>query len=87
MLCLKTCPWDAPQFGPDQNAKMQKCDLCYERLEKDQQPICVDACPMYALEVNKIEKIKEKYDYGHNAEGFKYSETIKPSVIFKSKIK
>jgi len=86
-LCLKACPWDAPQFGPDQNAKMQKCNLCYERLEKDQQPICVDACPMYALEVDGIEKLREKYDYDYNAEGFKYSEKIKPSVIFKPKKK
>jgi len=86
-LCLKACPWDAPQFGPDQNAKMQKCNLCYERLEKDQQPICVDACPMYALEVDGIEKLREKYDYDYNAEGFKYSEKIKPSVIFKPKNK
>jgi len=86
-LCLKACPWDAPQFGPDQNAKMQKCDLCCERLEKEQQPICVEACPMYALEVDKIEIIKKKYDDGHDAEGFKYSEKIKPSVIFKPKIK
>ena len=59
-LCLKACPWDAPQFGPDKNAKMEKCNLCYERLEKNQQPICVDACPCDAIEVkDEIAVIKE----------------------------
>ncbi|MFW9875090.1 MAG: 4Fe-4S dicluster domain-containing protein, partial [Candidatus Thorarchaeota archaeon] len=73
-LCLKACPWDAPQFGSEQNAKMQKCDLCYERLEKNQQTICVEACPMYFLDVDTLENIKKKYEYTLEAEGFKYSE-------------
>ena len=84
-LCLKVCPWDAPQFGPDKDAKMEKCNLCYERLEKNDQPICVEACPMYALDVDTIEIMKKKYEYSLEAEGFKYSEKIKPSVIHKPK--
>ncbi len=84
-LCLKACPWDAPQFDSDQNAKMQKCDFCCERIEKDQQPICVEACPMYALDVDTIETMKKKYEYSLDAEGFQYSEKIKPSVIHKPK--
>ena len=31
--------------------------------------------------------IKKKYGDGYTAEGFKYSEKIKPSVIFKPKLK
>ncbi len=83
--CLDACPWDAPQFGPEQNPKMQKCNLCYERLEKNQQTICVEACPMYALDVGPQDKLKEKYGDTVEAIGFKYSEKIKPSVIFKIK--
>ena len=30
-LCLDVCPYGAPQFGAEPDAKMQKCDLCIER--------------------------------------------------------
>ena len=30
--CLKACLSRSPQFGPEDNAKMQKCDFCLERL-------------------------------------------------------
>lgn len=84
--CLKACPWDAPQFADLENAKMQKCNLCYDRLENKQHPICVEACPMYAIDVGPIEKLKEKYKHTNEAEGFIYNKRIQPSIIFKPKI-
>lgn len=85
MLCLKACPWDCPQFNSEENAKMQKCDFCVERLEQGQNPICVEACPMYALDSGPLEQLKEKYGNIGNAEGFSYSGKFKPSIIFKLK--
>lgn len=85
--CLKACPWEAPQFDNEDNAKMQKCNLCIDRLEIGKQTICVDACPVYALEVGPIEELKKKYEHTTEAEGFKSSDKIKPSVIFKPKLK
>lgn len=85
MLCLNACPWDSPQFGKEENAKMQKCNFCLERLEQGQQPICVEACPMYALDAGPLEILQEKYGIIIEAEGFNYSERFKPSVIFKPK--
>lgn len=84
-LCLNACPWDAPQFGPEENARMQKCDFCLERLEQGQQPICVEACPMYALDIGPLDKLKAKYGDSMEAEGFRYSERFKPPVIFRPK--
>ena len=83
--CLKTCPWDSPQFGSEENAKMEKCNLCIDRLENGKQTICVEACPVYALDVGNIEEIKKKYETSIEAEGFKTSDKIRPSVIFKPK--
>ncbi len=83
--CLKVCPWDAPQFSNEFNAKMQKCNLCLDRVESGNQTICVEACPMYALDVDSLSNLKEKYGNKFEAEGFIYNEKIKPSVIFKPK--
>ena len=83
--CLKVCPWDSPQFSNELNSKMEKCDLCLDRLEKEQQTICVEACPMYALGVGSIEELQKKYGNNIKAEGFLYNDKIKPSIIFKPK--
>lgn len=48
--CLLACPFDAPQFGAETNARMQKCDLCAERWQAGRKPVCVEACPMRALD-------------------------------------
>ena len=85
MHCLKACPWDCPQFGPEENAKMQKCNFCFERLKQKQNPICVEACPMYALDWGSMEDLKNKYGSIVNAEGFSYSNKFNPSIIFKPK--
>ena len=83
--CLKACPWHAPQFGPEAGAKMQKCDLCADRLEVGQAAICVEACPMFALEVGPIEALREKYGDNLTAVGFKYLKRFEPSACFKPK--
>ena len=83
--CLKACPWKAPQFGPQVNAKMQKCELCLERLEEGRQPVCVEACPMFALEVGPLEELRRKYGEITEAEGFKFLKKFGPVVVFKPK--
>lgn len=83
--CLHVCPWNCPQFGLEANAKMQKCDLCYNRLKIEKKPICVEACPMYALDSGPMEELREKYGGCNEAQGFIYSKKFNPSVIFKPK--
>ncbi|MCJ8501469.1 4Fe-4S dicluster domain-containing protein [Desulfatitalea alkaliphila] len=83
--CRKACPWDAPQFGPEPDAKMQKCQLCLERLEAGRQTICVEACPMFALDAGPLEDLHRKYGDIREAEGFRQRERIEPSVTFKPK--
>jgi len=85
--CLKACPYDIPQFGPERGGKMQKCDFCLERLEKGQQTICVEACPMFALDAGPLDELKDKYGDVVEAEGFKYFEKFKPSILYKPKLK
>jgi anaerobic dimethyl sulfoxide reductase subunit B (iron-sulfur subunit) len=84
-LCQEACPYDAPQFGAEQNAKMQMCNLCLDRLAANKNPICVDACPMMALDTGPIKELKAKYGEIREATGFVYSEEAGPSIIFKPK--
>ena len=84
-LCSKECPYDAPQFGAEENAKMQKCDFCVERLTQGLKPICVAACPMRALDAGPLDELMRKYGGVRAAEGLASSTKIEPSVIFKLK--
>jgi len=84
-MCLKSCLYAAPQFGAEANAKMQKCNFCLDRLAGGKKPICVDACPMRAIDAGPIEELIEKYGNIREAEGFVYSEKLDPSIIFKPK--
>jgi anaerobic dimethyl sulfoxide reductase subunit B (iron-sulfur subunit) len=84
-LCLEACPYQAPQFGAEDNAKMQKCDLCLERWAEGRQPICVAGCPMRALDAGTLEELEAKYGQVREAVGLAYNDSIKPSAIFKPK--
>jgi anaerobic dimethyl sulfoxide reductase subunit B (iron-sulfur subunit) len=84
-LCGETCPYDAPQFGAEEDAKMQKCDLCQDRLVEGKLPICVAGCPMRALDAGPIEELRKKYCSTQEAAGFDYSSNAQPSVVFKPK--
>lgn len=48
--CIVSCPFDVPKFEHHSAApRLQKCDLCWERLKTGQNPACVEACPAEAL--------------------------------------
>jgi len=58
--CALACPFGVPRYDPDE--KMEKCNLCTERVEAGLEPACVRVCPMGALKFespNKIQGVKE----------------------------
>jgi formate dehydrogenase iron-sulfur subunit len=43
--CMVSCPFDVPKFEyQSTNPKIQKCDMCYERIIKGGIPACAEAC-------------------------------------------
>jgi len=54
-MCLTACPFGIPQFGRD--GKMKKCDFCLDRLEKGQNPACMNVCPTRALHAGSLDEI------------------------------
>ena len=56
--CGAACPYGAPQYG--KSGKMQKCILCYTRLDAGKQPACVSTCPGEALSFGPVEEIARR---------------------------
>ena len=83
--CLKACPYDAPQFGPEKGAKMRKCNFCLDRHLDGKLPDCIEACPVRALDAGPLIELEKKYGDNKEAVDFKYSQRTKPAVIIKAK--
>ena len=83
--CLKACPYDAPQFGLEPQAKMGKCTLCQDKLAAGKMPSCVESCYTRALDFGPMEELQAKYGQSSETPLFKYSSRTKPSVVIKAK--
>ena len=58
--CHMACPYGAPQYNAEKG-HMTKCDGCYSRVAEGKQPICVESCPLRALEFGPIEELRQKH--------------------------
>ena len=60
-FCMISCPFDIPKFEYDSPVpKIQKCTLCWERLQEGNRPACVEACPAEALMFGKRRELIEE---------------------------
>ena len=84
-LCKDACPYSSPQFADEEKARMQKCDLCFERWPDGKKPICVEACPPHALDAGTMDELKIKYGDVTEAHNFNFSHIVQPSIITKPK--
>lgn len=84
-FCKDACPYGAPQFSAETGAKVQFCHLCINRWHERKKPICVEACPLRALDAGPLDELQIKYGYKKAVEGFVYVEDNRPSVVFKAR--
>jgi formate dehydrogenase iron-sulfur subunit len=48
--CMPSCPFEIPKFEYQSSTpRIQKCNMCWERLGKGEKPACVENCPEQAL--------------------------------------
>lgn len=79
-MCAQACPYGAPVL--DQQArKMKKCDACLDRLQRGQQPICVESCPNRAIEFGDIEVLRKKYGNVAEIAPLPSASQTKPSLV------
>ena len=58
--CVETCPYNVPVL--DEEAKKGvKCDGCADRVAEGKSPICVEACPLRALDFGEKGDIFERH--------------------------
>lgn len=48
--CMVSCPFDVPKFEyHSPNPKIEKCNMCFDRVKEGELPACVENCPADAL--------------------------------------
>lgn len=61
-LCAQACPYGEPIMIEKEGKTMSaKCDGCYSRVMNGENPVCVDACGMRALEFGELSDIMAKH--------------------------
>jgi anaerobic dimethyl sulfoxide reductase subunit B (iron-sulfur subunit) len=58
--CVSACPYSVPKMD-EEIKKAKKCDGCIDRVKEGRQTICVEACPIRALDFDDIEALRSKY--------------------------
>ena len=78
--CEWACPYGAPQFN-EAKGVMTKCNFCEDLLAQGQNPACVDACVMRAIEFGDLGELRGKYGMASAIEPLPPSELTNPSVV------
>jgi anaerobic dimethyl sulfoxide reductase subunit B (iron-sulfur subunit) len=85
-LCENACPYGAIQFrSEDEEVKAEKCTFCTDRLENDEPPVCVAACPMRALDFGPMDELLKKPDVVRKIEYLPDGADTTGALIIKAK--
>lgn len=80
--CSWSCPYGAPQMNTE-TGQMSKCDMCIDRLAEGKNPVCVDTCPLHAIEFGKISELRKKYGDLAEVSGMPPASRTKPNLVIK----
>ena len=58
--CVDACPYGAPVIDLEKGQGI-KCDMCQDRVAEGFVPICVEACPLRALDFGELDELTAKY--------------------------
>lgn len=55
---MRSCPYGAPRYNAEEK-HVEKCSMCWERIDAGLLPACVQACPVGALELVDLNTLDE----------------------------
>ncbi len=80
--CTWVCPYNAPQLDPVKG-RVEKCNMCVDRLEVGLKPACVSACVGNALDFGVIENVPDnREDTDTTIPGFPTPDITHPNIRF-----
>jgi formate dehydrogenase iron-sulfur subunit len=59
--CVPACPFGVLDQRED-DGRVWKCTLCYDRLKDDQEPACAQACPTDSIQFGELEDLRKRAD-------------------------
>ena len=72
--CVPACPFgvldkrhiakppELPSFHGDEDGRVWKCTLCYDRLKGGHEPACAKACPTKSIQFGPLDELRERAD-------------------------
>ena len=60
--CMWNCPYEVPVFDKARRI-VSKCDMCRPRIDAGQSPACVQACPTFAIGIEKVDQAAWRADH------------------------
>lgn len=85
-MCLWSCPYSGPQYI-EELGKVAKCDFCKDLLANNEEPACVAACTMRAIEFGEISELRAKYGDNKNIRYMPEVEITQPNIVVKQKVR
>jgi formate dehydrogenase iron-sulfur subunit len=57
--CVPACPFGVLDKR-EEDGRIWKCTLCYDRLKDDKEPACAQACPTNSIQYGELEELRER---------------------------
>jgi len=60
--CVPACPFGVLEKRED-DGRVWKCTLCYDRLKDDMEPACAKACPTNSIQFGELGELRERAEH------------------------
>jgi formate dehydrogenase iron-sulfur subunit len=57
--CVSACPFGVLEKRED-DGRVWKCTLCYDRLKDEKEPACAQACPTDSIQFGELDELRER---------------------------